>query len=76
MRQEELLQGRLQDNSCTKDKVNQSQHTLLKTNIRMHNKHIFVYNLTTHLDKHQNEKINEQHYQHYGVGNTTTVLYL
>ena len=49
---------------------------LLKTNVRMDNKHILVYNLTTHLDKHQNEQINEQHYRHYGVGNTTAVLYL
>ena len=76
MRQEELLQGQLQENSYTKDKANQSQHKLLKTNVRMHNKHILVYNLTTHLDKHQNEQINEQHYRHYGVGNTIAVLYL
>lgn len=42
----------------------------------MHNKHVLMYNLTTHLDKHQNEQINEQHYRHYGVGNTTAILYL
>ena len=75
MRQKELLQSRLQDNSCTKDKANQSQHTLLKINVRICNKHVLVYNLTTHLDMRQNEKINEQYYRHFGVGNITAVLY-
>jgi len=74
MRQEELLLSRLQDDSCKKDKPNQSQHTLLKTKVRICNKHVQMYNLTTQLDKHQNEQINAQYHRHFGVGNTTTVL--
>ena len=75
-KQEELPQSWLQINSCTKERQTQSQHTILKTNIRMHNEHIFVYSLTTHLNKYRNEQLNEQCYRHYGVGNTTTVMYL
>ena len=35
-----------------------------------------MYNLTTQLDKHQNEQMNAQYHRHFGVGNKTAVLYL